>query len=80
MIYVRNITYGFYGKNDYLFSLDKNQTFLDMKDKIRHHFKICSSTELEIFNDKTEQLVEDDNDFQSILYDPFASITFSEKL
>lgn len=78
MILVRNITYGFYGKNDHLFSIDKNETLLTMKQKIRAHFKISNKTDLEMFNDKTEQLIEDDDDFQSILH-KFISITFSEK-
>lgn len=74
IIYVRNITYGFYGKNDHIFPIKKDETFLSLKEKIRKHFKIDTEIEIEMFDDNTEQLIDDDDQITSI-----TSITFSEK-
>lgn len=79
MIYVRNITYGFYGKHDHFFGVDKNETFFTMIEKIRTHFRLPFQSKIEMFDDKTEQLIENDEEFQTILRTPFASITFCGK-
>lgn len=81
MIFVRNITYGVYGKNDHLFTVNKNDTLLSLKEKIISHFKTSSSS-IEMFDDKTEQLL---NNYDQLLChcfspsDKFPSITFGEE-
>ena len=81
LIFVRNITYDFYGKNDHLFTVKNNDTVSSLKDKILTHFKISKGVDIDMFNDKTEQLLDENDQLLSDCFGNghFQSITFSEK-
>lgn len=53
IILVRNLTYGFYGKNDHIFTVNKNDTLSSLKEKIIQHFKTSESIDIFIFDNKT---------------------------
>lgn len=79
MILVRNITYGYYGKNDHIFTVKNDDTLLSLKEKILAHFKI--SKKIDMFDDKTEQLLDDFDQPLSNFFSPkeiFHSLTFGE--
>ena len=55
LIYVNCLTYGYKGKSDHIFNVDKNDTLLSLKEKIISHFKV--SENIHIFDTKTERLL-----------------------
>lgn len=83
LIYVNCLTYGYKGKSDHIFNVDKNDTLLSLKEKIISHFKV--SENIHMFDTKTERLLtyyeyplKDCFSQISCLKDIAYSITFSE--
>lgn len=78
LIYVNCLTYGYKGKSDHIFNVDKNDTLLSLKEKIISCFKVTEN--IHMFDNKTERLL---TYYEYPLKDCFEkdiaySITFSE--
>jgi hypothetical protein len=76
-IYVKCITYGYFGKN-HLFSVKATDTLLSLKEKIMKHFGVGEN--IHIFDDKTEHLLTSYEDSLQDCFSPdvFYSVTFGE--
>ncbi len=79
LIYVRCITYGYYGKNDHLFNVNSTDTLSSFQQKIVDHFK--PGKKIDMFDDETETLLDSYDRPLKECFLPTSnifSITFSE--
>ncbi len=78
LIYTKCLTYGYKGK-DHLIRMKKDNTFLDFKEEIIKLFKVDKKDKIQIFDDKTERVIDYDDDhpiLDCFSPDSFYSVSF----
>jgi hypothetical protein len=70
LIYVKCLTYGYYGK-DHLISCRSTDNLMEFKKRIMELFKV--GYDIDIFDDKTERILDS---FEDNLYDCFQKSSF----